>query len=87
MSPIAPYIPHTPHRLADMAALAAFVCGSSPSSRTHLRFAGGCLPASRCHCRMAAANTVFPAAKSANHPSSRRQTTQPRARCACSRRQ
>jgi len=61
--------------LADMAALAAFVCGSSPSSRTWPFFAGGSLPASRCHCRMAAANTVFPAANGAIPASSRRQTT------------
>jgi len=60
--------------MADMAALAAFVCGSSPSSRICPFFAGGCPPASRCHCHMAAANTGLPAAKSAKPPSSRRQT-------------
>jgi len=74
-------------RLADVAALAAFVCGSSPSSRMRLFFVGGCPPASRCLGGMAAAITVFPAAKSAKPPSSRRQTPQPRAVYACSRRQ
>jgi len=70
MSPIHAYIQHTHHVLGDVA---AFVCGSSPSSRIHPLFVGGCPPASRCHCRMAAANTVFPAAKSAKLLSSRRQ--------------
>ncbi|MBN8617418.1 MAG: hypothetical protein J0L63_00845 [Anaerolineae bacterium] len=75
MAPTA-YNPLNPSiRLADMAALAAFVCGSSPSSRLRPFFVGGNLPASRCHCRMAAANTVLPAANSAKPPSSRRQTT------------
>ena len=78
---------YTPNRLADMAALAAFVCGSSPSSRLRPLFVGGSLPASRCHCRMAAANTVFPAAKSAKQASSRRQMPILRAVYACSRRQ
>jgi len=69
--------PHLPLAvpLADMAALAAFVSASSPASRLRPFFAGGSLPPSRCHCRMAAANTVLPAAKSANPPSSRRPTT------------
>ncbi|MBN8618014.1 MAG: hypothetical protein J0L63_03855 [Anaerolineae bacterium] len=66
MPPVPTSHNHIPHRLADVAALAAFVCGSSPSSRIRPFFVGGSLPASRCHCRMAAANTVLPAAKSAN---------------------
>ncbi|MBL8117383.1 MAG: hypothetical protein JNJ78_07630 [Anaerolineae bacterium] len=78
---------HIPNRLTDMAAVAAFVCGSSPSSRMRPLFVGGSLPASRCHCRTAAANTDFPAAKSAKPPSSRRQTPQLRAVYTCSRRQ
>jgi len=69
-----PLIP-SPIFMADMAAVAAFVCGSFPSPRKYAVNGGGSPPASRCHCRMAAAITVFPAAKSANHPSSRRQTT------------
>jgi len=73
--------------LALVAALAAHLGGSFPSSRIHPFFVGGCLPASRCHCRMAAANTVFPAAKSANQASSRRQMPILRAVYACSRRQ
>jgi len=75
---------HNTKYLADMA---AFVCGSSPSSRIHPLFVGGCLPASRCLCCMAAANTGLPAAKSAKPPSSRRQMPQTRAVYACSRRQ
>ncbi len=67
--------PNTSHiSVADMAALAAYLGGSSLTPRTQLRFAGGSLPASRCHCRMAAAITLFPAAKSAKPASSRRQT-------------
>ncbi|MBL8116419.1 MAG: hypothetical protein J0L63_07750 [Anaerolineae bacterium] len=57
-------VPHLP-ALALVAALAAFVCGSSPASRIRPFFVGSSLPASRCHCRMAAANTGLPAAKSA----------------------
>jgi len=73
--------------LALVAAVAAFVCGSSPASRIRPFFVGGSLPASRCHCHMAAANTGLPAATSAKQASSRRQTPQPRAVYACSRRQ
>ncbi|MBL8118677.1 MAG: hypothetical protein J0L63_04485 [Anaerolineae bacterium] len=73
--------------LADMAALAAHLGGSVLTSRTRPCFVGGCSPASRCHCRMAAAITLFPAAKSAKPASSRPQTPQPRARHARSRRQ
>ncbi|MBL8116757.1 MAG: hypothetical protein JNJ78_04470 [Anaerolineae bacterium] len=72
------------HCMADMA---AFVCGSSPSSRIRPFFVGGCLPASRCHCRMAAANTVLPAAKSAKQAASRRSPPMPGAPHASSRRQ
>jgi len=60
--------------VADMAAVAAYLGGSSFTPRTRLRFAGGSLPASRSHCRMAAAITLFPAAKSAKPASSRRQS-------------
>jgi len=73
--------------LADMAAVAALVCASSPSSRPALSYAGGSSPHTRGFGGMAAANSVFPAAKSANQACSRRQTTQPRAKRACSRRQ
>ncbi|MBL8115999.1 MAG: hypothetical protein JNJ78_00590 [Anaerolineae bacterium] len=78
---------HLTYRLAGLAAVAAFVCGSLPSSRTRPFFAGGSSPHTRCLCGMAAANTVFPAANSANTPLSRRQSPQPRAVYACSRRQ
>ena len=67
-----PLVPSTIF-MALVAAVAAFVCGSFPSSRIRPFFVGGWPPASRCHCRMAAANTVLPAAKSAKPPSSRRQ--------------
>jgi len=73
--------------MALVAALAAHLGGTSLASRTRPFFVGGCSPASRCLGGMAAANTVFPAAKSANYPSSRRQSPQPRAVYACSRRQ
>ncbi|MBL8117634.1 MAG: hypothetical protein J0L63_08820 [Anaerolineae bacterium] len=77
----------SPIFVADMAALAAHLGGSSLAPRTAPCFVGGNLASSRCHCRMAAANTVFPAANSANHPSSRRQSPQTRALYARSRRQ
>jgi len=78
---------HPAYRLAGLAAVAAFVCGSSPSSRTRSFFAGGSSPHIRCLCGMAAANTVLPAANSANQACSRRQSPQARAVHACSRRQ
>ena len=77
----------SPIFVADMAALAAHLGGSSLAPRTALCFVGGCPPASRCHCHTAAAITVFPAANSANHPSSRPQSPQLRAVYARSRRQ
>jgi len=65
----------SPIFMAGLAAVAAHLGGSSFTSRTHPRFVGGYLASSRCIGGMAAANTVFPAAKSAKPPSSRRQTT------------
>ncbi|MBN8617835.1 MAG: hypothetical protein J0L63_02960 [Anaerolineae bacterium] len=79
--------PHPAHRLALVAAVAAFVCGSSPSSRTRSFFAGGSSPHSCGFGGMAAANTVLPAANSANQACSRRQSPRTRAVYACSRRQ
>jgi len=73
--------------LADMAAVAAHLGGSLPSSRTRPLSVGGYPPPSRCLCGMAAANTLFPAAKRANHPFSRPQSPSKCAKHAPSRRQ
>jgi len=75
MSPTSSTYTGTCHRLADLAAVAAHLGGSIRAPRTAPFFVGGSLASSRCHCRMAAANTGLPAAKSAKPPSSRLQTT------------
>jgi len=73
-----------------MADMAAFVCGSSPSSRQRLVYVGSAFAQNRRHGGIggaAAANTVFPAAKSAKQAASRRSPPMLGAPHASSRRQ